>query len=106
MKIDIKALNLTLTDSFREYISLKLNSLSKIIDEKKWPAEPEARIEIRRDTHHRKGDVFSASLELFINGKILRADAVGENARMSVDLVKDKIKKEIEKYKDKLYKNK
>ena len=62
-------------------------------------------VEIARTTrHHRKGDVFyaEAMFEATPGGKKFRASSTGSDIRGAIDEVKEKLKKEIRRTKDKL----
>ena len=62
-------------------------------------------VEIARSTrHHRKGDVFyaEATFETVPGGKQMRGVAEGPDIRLAIDQVKEKLKKEVRRYKDKL----
>lgn len=102
MIINIKAKNLELTPSIKEYIEEKLLSLSHFIQ--KWEEEGavEADFELARSTqHHHKGNVYFAEVNLSLGGKLLRAKFEGDDPHEVVDKVKDKIKTEIIKFKEK-----
>lgn len=102
MKINIKATNLDLTSALKEYIEEKIGALAKFV--KRWDLEGvvEIWLEVGRTTkHHNKGDVFRAEADVRLPGKILRAEEADSDVRVAVDRVRDKLKKEIEKYKAK-----
>ena len=100
MKIHIKATNLELTASLKEYVEEKIGSIGKII--KKWDMDGaiEVRVEIGRTTnHHHKGDVFRAEADLRLPGKILRAEDENNDMHAAIDKVENVLKREINKYK-------
>ena len=101
MHINIKATNLDLTPALKEYIEEKIGSVKKILS--RWDTEgvAEAWVEVGRITeHHHKGDVFRAEANIRVPGKILRAEDEDWDARVAIDRVKDKLKREAEKYKE------
>lgn len=101
MKIDIKSINLDLTPALKEYVEEKIGALAKFL--KKWDPEGivEAWVEVGRTTkHHQKGNVFSAEVHLRLPKKNLRASDEDFDIRVAVDRVRDKLKREIEKYKE------
>lgn len=101
MKISIESTGLDLTPSIKTYIETKITPLSRIV--KRFEAEGEltARIEVGRSTkHHKHGGVFRASLNLDLPGKKLIAENLNTNLRTAVDMVKNKIKDDIQKYKE------
>ena len=100
MKIHIKATNLELTPSLKEYVEEKIGSVSKLI--KKWDMDDsiEVRVEIGRTTnHHHKGDVFRAEADMRLPGKILRAEDENADMHAAIDKVENILKREIDKYK-------
>lgn len=102
MKITIKATNLELTSAINEYIEEKLGAIKKFTS--RWDLEGavEMRVEIGRTSqHHHKGEVFRAEANLKLPGKLLRAEDEDFDIRVAIDKVRDKLKREVEKYKDK-----
>jgi putative sigma-54 modulation protein len=100
MKISIKATNLDLTPSIKNYIEEKIFSTEKFLSKFENDSEVEVFFEIARTTkHHRKGDVFRAEANFELPGKILRADHEDWDIRVAIDKVKDKLQAEIKKHK-------
>ena len=95
MKISIKGTNLDLSESIKEYVEEKVGHLDKFID------PMETKVELERDKKHRTGLVFRAEVMMVVGGKIIRADANGEDIYAAVDLVIPKLKEQISKFKDK-----
>jgi len=95
MNISIKATNLDLTPSIKDYVNEKIGHLGKYID------AIEAKVELERDRHHHTGAVFRTEVSLIIGGKVMMADASAEDIYSSTDMVVPKIKEQISKFKDK-----
>ncbi len=95
MNISIKGTNLTLTPSVKQYVDEKIGNLAKFI------VASEAKVELERDKHHRTGLVFRAEIMLGVGGKLMRADARGEDIYAAIDLAIPKLKEQIGKFKDK-----
>jgi ribosomal subunit interface protein len=78
MKINIKGVNLELTQAINTYIEDRINGLEKFIsgdDLKQWDeknqAAVEADVEIARTTnHHRQGDVYRAEVNIKVPGRL------------------------------------
>lgn len=99
MKIIIKATNLDLTEPLKVYIEEKLESLNRFLQAIDADVV-RARVEVARSTrHHRSGNVYHVDINLDLPGKVLRAEEDSEDIRVAIDAVKDKLKREIEKYK-------
>ncbi|MBX4205231.1 MAG: ribosome-associated translation inhibitor RaiA [Candidatus Doudnabacteria bacterium] len=95
MNIQIKATNLKLTPSIRDYVEEKVNNLGKFIK------ATEAEVELAKDKHHRTGDVYRAEVMLMVGGKLMRADVEATDVYAAIDLVIPKLKEQISKFKDK-----
>ena len=102
MKITIKR-TLDVTPSLETYIEEKLMPLTKFVEPYEKDGEVELRLEVSRTTqHHKKGDeVFMASADLPLPGKILRSEASADDIRKAIDEVRNMLHMEIQKYKTK-----
>ncbi len=103
MKINIEAKNLDLNAPLKEYINEKIGGISKFLSgiEKKSNEEAIAWVEVARTTrHHHKGDVFYAECDLKLPHGSIRAEDENYDIRVAIDNVRDKLRGEIEKYKD------
>lgn len=95
MNIVIKGTNLDLTPAIKKYAKEKVGMLEKYI------SAMEAKIELERDRKHRTGLVFRAEVAIVVGGKLMIAEAGGEDIYAAIDLVIPKIKEQISKFKDK-----
>lgn len=115
MKIIIKIKNLESDRSLEQFISEKINSLEKffgnLMNEEnyygkffgKGKPKLEARVEVEKITsHHQKGKIFKAECQIRLLGKTLRSEAVSEDLKIAVNMVKDELQRELKKYKEKL----
>ena len=102
MKVIIKATNLELTGPLKVYIEEKMDDLDKYLQSLEQ-SSIQVRIEVARaSNHHRHGeDVYHVDANLDLPGEVLRAEEDSDDARAAIDAVKDKLKREIEKYKTK-----
>ncbi len=99
MKLDIKTINLELTDSIRSYAEEKLGGLDKFIPNIKLPLE--ARVELARTTlHHKSGDIFKAEINISVPGSLLHAEVETGDIYSAIDELKDLAKEEIKTYKE------
>ena len=102
MNIDIKGINLELTPSIKEYIDMKISGLSKFVEKWEKIGAVEARFELSKiSNHHNKGDVYHADANITLDGQFVRAEASGDDAHAVIDKVKDIMKGEITKIKEK-----
>jgi len=101
MKIIIKAINIELTPAIKEYTQKKIGSLAKYLKNFN-PELTKAEVELGKTTfHHRQGEVFKAEVNLNLEGKLLRAEEVGESLLAAIDLVRDALVDNIKHYKEK-----
>lgn len=102
MVINIKATNLDLTPSIREYAEEKIGSLNKFLERFEKEGEVEIFVEIARTTkHHKSGEVFRAEATFSLGKKVFRAEDLSEDIRLAIDEVRNKLQQEIKKYKEK-----
>lgn len=98
MKIDITAKNIALDDPLRVFIEDKIGGLEKFIQ--KGPVS--ARVEIGKPSrHHRSGFVFYAEVNLKIGSRLLRAQIYHNDLRAAIVQVKEDLKIQIKKFKEK-----
>jgi len=101
MKVIIKATNLELTEPLKVYIEEKMEGLSKFFPNLD-PDAVKSRVEVARSTrHHKQGNVYHVDVNLELPGTVLRAEKDDADIRAAIDAVKDKLKREIDKYKEK-----
>ena len=102
MNINIMGTQLELTPAIKEYIEEKIGSCSDIVSRFEKDGEITAFCELARTTkHHTHGDVYYAEVTLGLPGKTICVDAESSDARAAIDDVKDLLKLELRKYKEK-----
>lgn len=102
MTILIKATGLELTSSLKTYIEEKLGPIARFIKQFDAQGAAEMRVEVgRTSVHHHKGPVFMAEIDLRLPNKVLRAVHEDVDVRTAIDVAKQKLHAEIEKYKSK-----
>ena len=101
MKINIQAPNLELTPALTEYIEKKIGGLDKFL--KKFnPEDILARVDVGRGSrHHRHGKVYHVDVNLVLPGGTLRAAYDDEDARKALNAVREKLQREIKKFREK-----
>jgi putative sigma-54 modulation protein len=88
--------NLDVTDALRVYIDDKIGSVHKLHQD-----IISTRIDLSRDTHHRKGDVFRVEVNLNIPKKLIRVVERKGDAREAIDLVAEKLARQLRVVKSK-----
>mgnify|MGYP001560464066 CR=1 FL=1 len=105
MRISIKATGFDLTPALTDYVHNKLGPLSRFVKRLEEETEFEMRCEIGKTTrHHHKGNIFRAEANLLLPGKMVRAAQSDEDIRIAITNLKDTLRLEIRRYKDKLIK--
>ena len=82
MKLEIRGKNIEMTDALKDYTTKRLSKLEKYIED--------ARI---------------AQVALSVHGVILRGEVASEDMYTAIDMVVEKLEKQIEKHKTKLFKS-
>jgi len=101
MKIIISAKNIELTSGLEQYISEKINGLSKLIRLYEEGGVAETRIEVSKTTrHHKQGEVYYAEANLKLPGSILRAESTSLDLYSAIDEIKDELARHIKSYKE------
>ncbi|MCX6788902.1 MAG: ribosome-associated translation inhibitor RaiA [bacterium] len=102
MKIDISCVGLDLTQAFSDYVEEKIGSCSDFVKRFEEKGELNLFFKIARTTkHHIHGDVFTAEAMIQLPGKMVHAKSIGSDARAVVDELKDELKIELRKQKEK-----
>lgn len=91
MKIQYYLKNVELNSGTREKMEKKLAHLGKYQQSLKIKL---AQIDISRDTHHRKGDVYRVEINVEIAKKILRAVQPGPDMLMAFDVAAGKVERQ------------
>jgi ribosomal subunit interface protein len=102
MNITIVAKKLDLTPSIKKFTIDKFGTLSRMVSSFEKEGALDCFVEISRATrHHKSGEVFYTEATVRFPGKTLRAEAYDVDARIAIDAVKDILKSEIKKFKEK-----
>ncbi|MCL4405011.1 MAG: ribosome-associated translation inhibitor RaiA [Patescibacteria group bacterium] len=100
MNISVKATNISLTTPLKEYIDEKIGGLEHLLA-RVDTSTVKAVVEVGRDSkHHQKGDVYRAEVNIELPDGMLRAEHSDWDVRIAIDSVRDKLRREIEKYLD------
>jgi ribosomal subunit interface protein len=101
MRLTTKYTNLDHSPILDQYINEKFSKLERLVEKFDLEGAVEARVEVARTTkHHQKGPVYRAEINLKLPHKLLRADQEDWDIRVAIDQTKDKIEREVIKYKE------
>lgn len=100
ISIDIHAKNIELNATLRVFIEEKIGDLEHLIG---TSGPVQVRVEVGiPSNHHQKGPIYYAEVNIDLNGTLLRAEATNFDMHAAIVDVKDQLKVQIGKFKDKL----
>lgn len=93
MKLEIRGKNIEITEALREYAEKRLAKLEKFIED----------LDQAQITLSVEGDTHKVEVTIPLNGVLLRGEEKSPDMYSSIDLVVDKLEKQIDKHKTKIY---
>lgn len=97
MKLVIQGKNIEITDSLHEYVRLKVEKA--VSHFQALTTEVDVHLSVARNP--RMASNQTAEVTIYTNGSVVRAEESSENLYASIDLVADKISRQLRKYKEK-----
>lgn len=97
MKLVIQGKNIEITDSLHEYVRLKVDKA--VSHFQALTTEVDVHLSVTRNS--RMASCQTAEVTIYTNGSVVRAEESSENLYASIDLVADKISRQLRKYKEK-----
>ena len=94
MRMDIRGRNIEITDSLKDYTTKRLSKIEKYIDDAR----------VAQVALSLEGEDHKVEVTITLNNIILRAEVTAEDMYSAIDMVVEKLDKQIEKHKTKLYK--
>ncbi|MBI2097613.1 MAG: HPF/RaiA family ribosome-associated protein [Candidatus Vogelbacteria bacterium] len=102
MRVNFKAINLALNETWRGYTIEKLAVIEKLIDGYKTGDDGLAEVELGRvNQHHKHGDVFRAEINLAWSGRRFRSESETGDLYAAIDEAKDELVREIKTWRKK-----
>lgn len=95
MRFEIRGKNIDVTDALKEYTTKRLSKLEKYFDDSR---DAQVAMSVEGDRH-------KVEVTIPLNGIILRGEEASEDMYSSIDLVEEKLEKQLDKYKTKLNKS-
>jgi len=90
--IAVRGKNMDVTPALKEYVEKRLGKIEKYFD---YPVSPQVTLSLERDRH-------IVEVTLPVNGMLLRGEEETGDMYSAVDLVLEKIEKQIDKYRTRL----
>lgn len=103
MKILIEGKNIELTGALKDYINDKFSRLQKHYEH--IIKEHDIRVKLSTAKNPRITNSNTTEVTIFLDGKIIRSEHASEDMYASIDLVADKLERQLHKYKDKVYRS-
>ncbi|MDJ0556073.1 MAG: ribosome-associated translation inhibitor RaiA [Microcoleaceae cyanobacterium MO_207.B10] len=97
MKLVIQGKNIEITDSIREYVNQKIEKAVSHFQQ--LTTEVDVHLSVAKNP--RINPKQAAEVTIYANGTVIRAQENSENMYASIDLVADKIARQLRKYKEK-----
>ncbi|MCA9363776.1 ribosome-associated translation inhibitor RaiA [Candidatus Kaiserbacteria bacterium] len=93
--ISLKSTNIELTPDQRALVDEKLSHLDKFLPE----GETDVRcdVEVEKIAEHQSGKIYRVEVNLFIAGKLYRAEATEEQVEKAIDVVRNEVKREVKR---------
>lgn len=98
MRTNVKGTNLVLNEQISDYLDKKLAAVTKLFDNSDATV---CGVELARDTHHAKGEVFRAEITIEAPRGFFRASEEGESVYSAIDNAQEEILKELRRTKEK-----
>lgn len=98
MEIVVRGRNVTVTERVQEYVEKKISKLERYL-----PIIDEARLELSQEETRSAQHRMIAQLTVRSRGKVLRAEERDQDLFAAIDLVAEKMQRQITRFKDRLY---
>jgi putative sigma-54 modulation protein len=102
MKLLIQGNNIAVTEAIHEYVHQKLEKAVKHFESLTTKID----VHLSVGKNARMNDKHKAEVTVYANGAVIRAQEGSENLYASIDMVADKIARQLRKYKERLLKQK
>ncbi|MBI3590232.1 MAG: ribosome-associated translation inhibitor RaiA [Candidatus Melainabacteria bacterium] len=103
MKITIEGKNIELTKALKDYVSEKLTRLQNHYEHIIKGHEVKVKLSVAKNPRITNNNI--TEVTIFLDGKIIRSEQASEDMYASIDLVADKLDRQIQKYKSKVYRS-
>jgi len=92
MQISVRGKNVDVTDALRDYVLKKMKRLDRYFD---GAGDGQATLSVERDQHR-------VEVTISVNGLLLRGEELSPDMYASIDLVTDKLEKQVDRYRTKI----
>ncbi|MGA1264396.1 MAG: ribosome hibernation-promoting factor, HPF/YfiA family [Prochlorothrix sp.] len=99
MKLVIQGKNIDITDGIRNYVNQKIEKA--VSHFQNWTTEVDVHLSVAKNP--RINPKQTAEVTIYANGTVIRAEESSENLYASIDLVANKISRQLRKYKERRF---
>lgn len=103
MKIQIKGRNVTVTDAMQDYANEKIEHVHKLLQQRKIDEVTRVELELRVEKNPSIPEPCIAEATVFTRGPVIRAREASTDMYAAIDLVTDKLTRQVKKYHDKMH---
>ena len=103
MKVVIEGKNIELTQALKDYVNEKLTRLHNHYDQIIKGHEVRVKLSVLKNPRIANSNI--TEVTIFLDGKIVRSEQASEDMYASIDLVAHKLDRQIQKYKDRVYRS-
>lgn len=103
MKIVIEGKNIELTKALKDYVNEKLGRLQNHYEQVIKGHDVKVKLSVAKNPRITNNNI--TEVTIFLDGKIIRSEHASEDMYASIDLVVDKLNRQIQKYKAKVYRS-
>lgn len=96
MEVSVKGRNISVTDALERYAWEKVERIRRFFDEDN--SNSRAEVELTHERNHSIAEPEVAEATLFINGTVLKARESSADMYASIDLMSDKLERQVKKY--------
>ncbi len=103
MKILIEGKNIELTGALKDYVNDKFDRLRKHYDHLIKDHDIRVKLSIAKNPRVANNNI--TEVTIFLDGQIIRSEQASEDMYASIDLVSNKLERQLHKYKDRIYRS-
>lgn len=103
MKVVIEGKNIDLTQALKDYVNEKLAKLQHHYDHIIKGHDVKVKLSVLKNPRITKNNI--TEVTIFLDGRVVRSEEASEDMYASIDLVVDKLDRQVQKYKAKVYRS-
>lgn len=93
--INLKATNVVISPGLASLVDQKFETLEKVLP--KGETDVSCEVELEKLSEHQTGKIYRVEANLYVSGKLYRSETTEEQIEKAVDVVRDDLKREIQR---------